>query len=62
MEIAADEGSGVNSQLSYQVSSWLGLEVEMRPIHINEVSSFQEVAACGTAVGRILTILYTILI
>lgn len=30
----------------------LGIEVEMRPIHINEVSSFQEVAACGTAVGK----------
>lgn len=34
MELAADEG----------------LDVQVRPIHIDEVAGFQEVAACGTAV------------
>jgi branched-chain amino acid aminotransferase len=36
MELAADEG----------------LDVQVRPIHIDEVADFQEVAACGTAVGK----------
>ena len=59
MEIAADEGHSI-SNTSTWINRLLGLEVEMRPIHIDEVASFQEVAACGTAVGTFTSSPHTI--
>ena len=53
MQIAADEGTRQLGHSCMLIELLVGLEVEMRPIHIDEVASFQEVAACGTAVGKI---------
>ena len=33
-----------------QVAADLGITVEKRPIHVDELADFVEVAACGTAV------------
>ena len=51
--------ASITNKSLMELAAEQGMDVQVRPIHIDEVASFQEVAACGTAVGMKTNLLFS---